>query len=105
MLQPKLIFIFFLYLVSDEILQKSINSMQGNLKKLEKELETYKPLNDPEDKFLTVMKISFLTFIDFLWTVNRIAHLIMKFSKTEKYSLVATIWMVAPQDFVHRLKR
>ena len=67
MLQPKLIFIFFfLYLVSDEILQKSINSMQGNLKKLEKELETYKPLNDPEDKFLTVMKISFLTFIDFV---------------------------------------
>ena len=66
MLQPKLIFIFFLlYLVSDEILQKSINSMQGNLKKLEKELETYKPLNDPEDKFLTVMKISFLTFTDF----------------------------------------
>ncbi|RMX46568.1 hypothetical protein pdam_00021581 [Pocillopora damicornis] len=35
--------------VSEEILQKSINSMQGNLKKLEKELETYKPHNDPED--------------------------------------------------------
>ena len=103
MLQPKLIFIFFLYLVSDEILQKSINSMQGNLKKLEKELETYKPLNDPEDKFLTVMKISFLTFIDFLWTV--LVHHIMTLSETEKYSLVAPIWMVAAQDFSHRLKR
>lgn len=33
--------------------------MQGNLKKLEKELETYKPHNDPEDKFLPVMEISF----------------------------------------------
>lgn len=42
--------------VSEEILQKSINSMQGNLKKLEKELETYKPHNDPEDKFLPVME-------------------------------------------------
>ena len=51
---------FFLFLVSDEILQKSINTMQGNLKKLEKEIDTYKPLNDPEDKFLSVMKISFL---------------------------------------------
>lgn len=45
--------------VSDEILQKSINTMQGNLKKLEKELETYKPLNDSNDQFLPVMKISF----------------------------------------------
>lgn len=42
--------------VSDEILQKSINTMQGNLKKLEKELEIYKPLDDPEDKFIPVMK-------------------------------------------------
>jgi len=42
--------------VSDEILQKSINTMQGNLKKLEKELEIYKPLNDPDDQFLPVMK-------------------------------------------------
>ena len=33
--------------------------MQGNLKKLEKELDIYKPLDDPEDKFLSVMKISF----------------------------------------------
>lgn len=33
--------------------------MQGNLKKLEKELETYKPLNDSNDQFLPVMKISF----------------------------------------------
>ena len=46
-------------LVSDEILQKSINTMQGNLKKLEKELDIYKPLNDREDKFIPVMKISF----------------------------------------------
>ena len=45
--------------MSDEILQKSINTMQGNLKKLEKELEIYKPLNDPDDQFLPVMKISF----------------------------------------------
>ena len=51
---------FFILLVSDEILQKSINSMQGNLKKLEKELEIYQPLGDREDKFLLVMKISFL---------------------------------------------
>lgn len=42
--------------VSDEILQKSINSMQANLKKLEKELEIYKPHNDPEDKFMPVME-------------------------------------------------
>lgn len=42
--------------VSDEMLQKSINTMQGNLRKLEKELEIYRPLNDPEDKFIPVMK-------------------------------------------------
>lgn len=49
------------FLVSDEMLQKSINTMQGNLRKLEKELEIYRPLNDPEDQFIPVMKISFLT--------------------------------------------
>ena len=43
------------------MLQKSINTMQGNLRKLEKELEIYRPLNDAEDKFIPVMKISFLT--------------------------------------------
>jgi len=42
--------------VSDEVLQKSINTMQGNLKKLERELDTYQPINDPEDKFRQVMK-------------------------------------------------
>ena len=33
--------------------------MQGNLKKLEKELEIYKPLKDPDDQFVPVMQISF----------------------------------------------
>ena len=54
-----LLFLFLPFLVSDEILQKAINTMQGNLKKLEKELETYKPLDDPDDQFVPVMKISF----------------------------------------------
>ena len=58
--------IFLLSLVSDELLQKSIGTMQGNLKKLEKELDTYQPLSDPEDKFLPVMKISFCTLLTYL---------------------------------------
>ena len=53
--------IFLVSVVSDEVLQKSINTMQGNLKKLERELDTYQPINDPEDKFRQVMKISFTT--------------------------------------------
>lgn len=58
---PRILFLFLFlsFLVSDELLQKSINTMQGNLKKLEKELETYKPLNDPDDQFVPVLKISF----------------------------------------------
>ena len=56
---PHILFLFLPFLVSDEILQKSINTMQGNLKKLEKELEIYKPLNDPDDQFVPVMQISF----------------------------------------------
>ena len=56
---PHILFLFLPFLVSDEILQKSINTMQGNLKKLEKELEIYKPLDDPDDQFLSVMQISF----------------------------------------------
>lgn len=55
---PHILFMFS-FLVSDELLRKSINTMQGNLKKLEKELETYKPLNDPDDQFVPVLKISF----------------------------------------------
>ena len=56
---PHIPFLFLPSLVSDELLQKSINTIQGNLKKLDKELETYKQLNDPDDQFLPVMKISF----------------------------------------------
>ena len=61
--------------------------MQGNLKKLEKELEIYKPLDDPEDKFIPVMKISFIPNLPttfFEWekfgsgqkgsTADRLAH-------------------------------
>lgn len=45
--------------VSQDILQKSIGSMQGGLKKLEKEIESFQP-SSPEDKFGTIMKISFI---------------------------------------------
>ena len=58
-IHPHILFLFLPSLVSDELLQKSINTIQGNLKKLDKELETYKQLNDPDDQFLPVMKISF----------------------------------------------
>ena len=68
---PHILFLFLPHLVSDEILQKSLNSIQGNLKKLEKELEIYKPLNDPDDQFLPVMKISFKKNSPTLNTVSR----------------------------------
>ena len=58
-IHPHIPLLFLPSLVSDELLQKSINTIQGNLKKLDKELETYKQLNDPDDQFLPVMKISF----------------------------------------------
>jgi ABC-type uncharacterized transport system substrate-binding protein len=48
--------------VSEEILSKSINSMQANLKKIENELKIKRQTPNPEDKFQDVMKISFCVF-------------------------------------------
>jgi len=45
--------------VSEEILSKSINNMQGNLKKIEGELKIKHSNLNPEDKYFNVIKISF----------------------------------------------
>lgn len=43
------------HLVSQDVLQKTTNNMETNLKKLDSELENYVGTNDPEDKFKEVM--------------------------------------------------
>lgn len=48
-------YIFILYIVSQDVLQKATKSMETNLSKLERELENCGDSEDPEDKFKEVM--------------------------------------------------
>ena len=47
--------LYLLFLVSQDVLQKATKSMETNLSKLERELESAGDSNDPEDKFKEVM--------------------------------------------------
>lgn len=48
-----------MHLVSAESLEKSLKQMEGQIKQLGKDLETFPQSGDPHDKFVTKMSISF----------------------------------------------